>query len=100
MVRISTWARYEAHGVMLPSTANRARRRKKDAESPTAWKRGWRQPERRGVVETVVLCARATAGAMAASTTMETWTWRRMRENARVLTHDRQPRAHRRTTFR
>jgi len=35
----------------------------------------------------------ATAGAMAASTTMETWTWRHMRENASVLTHDRQHRA-------
>src|SRR5207245_9404248 len=34
MVRISTWARYDAHGVMLPSTAKRARRKKKDALSP------------------------------------------------------------------
>src|SRR6266702_721515 len=47
MVRISTWARYDAHGVMDPSTAKRARRRKNDAESPTTWKRGWRRSEER-----------------------------------------------------
>src|SRR5437867_1611281 len=36
---------------------------------------------------------------MAASTTMETWTWR-MRKNASALSHDRQYRAYRRLFFR
>ncbi len=41
VVRISTWARYEAHAVSDPSRANRARRSRNVAESPTLWKRGW-----------------------------------------------------------
>src|SRR2546423_14386310 len=44
MVRISTWARNAAHGAIWPSTAKRARRRKKEAESPSTWKRGCRYP--------------------------------------------------------
>src|SRR2546423_14632616 len=44
VVRISTWARYDAQGVILPSTAKRARRRKNEAVSPSVSKRGWREP--------------------------------------------------------
>src|SRR5207302_8104681 len=50
-VRISTWARYAAQGVMMPSTVKRARRRKNDAVSPSVWKRGWRWLVSLGVVE-------------------------------------------------
>src|SRR2546426_3782009 len=44
MVRSSTWTRNDAHSVIEPSSAKRARRRKKEAESPRSWNRGCRYP--------------------------------------------------------